>query len=218
MVQQSLGEEPQWGEDDEFSFGHVVLGLSGANWHGDANSLKLEAQIHGTNLRGVLVSSICCKNYPRGLTQYTLIVLKLQRSEVCNRSPWSKVKVLAGLQSYGSYSSGAIREMVCFLAFSRFQMPLASLCLWILPPYSKQETIALSYKDSCDFIGSIQKVHMPEKSHWPCKVIRFQWSGHRPQDLLILPVTGGICLEVMLGFTLCTKGVWVEREAERNEE
>ena len=162
------------GEDDEFSLGHVVLGLSGANWHGDANCLKLEAQIHGTNLKGVLISCNCCKNYPRGLEQCTFIVLKLQGSEVCNRSPWSKVKVLAWLHSYGSYPSGAIREMMCFLAFSRFQMPLASLCLWILPPYSKQEIIAVSYKDSYDFIGSIRKVYMPEKSCWPCKVIRFQ--------------------------------------------
>ena len=105
------------GEDDEFSLGHVVLGLSGANWHGDANSLKLEAQIHGTNLRGVLISCNCCKNYPRGLKQYTFIVLKLQRSEVCNRSPWSKVKVLAWLHSYGSYPSGAIRENNVFPCF-----------------------------------------------------------------------------------------------------
>lgn len=38
---------------------------------------EVRGSIHGTNLRGELVSCNCCKNYPRGLKQYTFIVLKL---------------------------------------------------------------------------------------------------------------------------------------------
>lgn len=65
---------PSWGEDAELSFGHAVLGLNA-----DANSLTSEAQVHGANLGGVLVSYSCCKNYPKlsGIKQHRFLLLQL---------------------------------------------------------------------------------------------------------------------------------------------
>lgn len=50
-----------WGEDDELSFEHGALGLSGENGNEDANSFKSVAQVYETNLGGVLVSYSGCK-------------------------------------------------------------------------------------------------------------------------------------------------------------
>lgn len=52
-----------WVEDDELSFEHGALGLSGENWNEDANSLKSVAPVHETNLGGVLVSCSSCKKW-----------------------------------------------------------------------------------------------------------------------------------------------------------